>query len=165
MELVVQNNITNIDLVVSPGNNLELLLQSQQTIVLELDTCTGNGGGGGTAEATVITAIAAETINGDSVVMLKDGLAYKNDSSVIGNIYYCVGFAINSALAGQAVNITINGLQESAGWGLTQNQIYWAATNGGITTTPPAANISQIVGVGKDINTMLVNIAEPILLS
>lgn len=194
MKLVVTNNIDIIKLVVQPDSKLKFVIKPQDIIVLKINTCGEGGGGivingipaGGSAGQVlakasdadydtewvnqqgggglVLNVIAGETINGDSLVMVKDNLAYKNDPSDEGNAYFCVGFAINAAIAGANVAITQIGEQESAGWGLLANRVYYAAANGGITTTPPVSGISQAVGIPKDSNTMVVSINEPVLM-
>ena len=96
--------------------------------------------------------------------MVKDNAAYKNDPSDEGNAYFCVGFAINAAIAGENLMITEIGKHTSAGCGLFPNSVYYAGVNGGITTTPPITGISQVVGIPKDSDTMIVEINEPVLM-
>lgn len=194
MKLIINKNIELLKLTVLPSSKLKLSIKPQDILVLKINTCGGGGGGivingipaGGSAGQVlakasdadydtewvnqqgggglVLNVIAGEIINGDSLVMVKDNLAYKNDPSDEGNAYFCVGFAINAAVEGQNVAITQIGEQESAGWGLLANTVYYAAANGGITTTPPVSGISQAVGIPKDSNTMVVSINEPVLM-
>lgn len=114
-------------------------------------------------DGSVLSGLAGEIINGDSVVMLKDGLIYKNVPTE-ENVYLCCGLAKNAAGIGELVNVTIAGEHESAGLGLLAGSIYYAGPNGGLTTTPPNAGVSQVVGVAKDANTLFVNINEPFIM-
>ncbi len=164
MNLVVNNTVNLLELVVIEGDKLELLLNNPPILTLELNTNGTGSGGGGDVNSVVLNIIAGETINGDSLVMVKDNAAYKNDPSDEGNAYFCVGFAINAAIAGENVMITEIGKHTSAGWGLFPNSVYYAGVNGGITTTPPITGISQVVGIPKDSDTMIVEINEPVLM-
>lgn len=117
-------------------------------------------GGGGTAQLIQVTA--GETISGDMLVM-RTSAVLKNDP-IEANAYKCLGFATAAVTVGQELTVTIAGLHESAGWGLTPGAVYYAAANGGITTTPPAAGLSQVVGVAVDANTMYVDLNDPIVM-
>jgi len=163
LKLVVTNNTNIIKLVVQPDNKLKFVIKPQDIIVLKINNCN-SAGSPASGGSIILNVIAGEGINGDSLVMVKDNLAYKNDISDEGNAYFCVGFAINSALIGQNVAITQIGEQISAGWGLLPNSVYYAGVNGGITTTPPITGISQVVGIPKDSDTMIVEINEPVLM-
>jgi hypothetical protein len=114
-------------------------------------------------EGSVLSGLAGEVINADSVVMLKDGLIYKNNPILV-NAYLCCGFAKNSAGIGELVNVTISGEHESAGMALLQGFVYYAAPSGGATTIPPVLGVSQAIGAAKNSDTMFVNISEPFIM-
>lgn len=65
MELIVENNIINYNLIVEPDNNLELLLESQQSIVLELDTVTTGEAINGLPNGGTTGQILAKASNAD----------------------------------------------------------------------------------------------------
>jgi len=115
-------------------------------------------------EGSILSAPAGEIINGDSLLMLKDGKVYKNVPDE-ENAYLCCGFAKNSAVVDQIVNVTIAGEHTSAGFGLLVGGLYYAGTSGGITTTPPNVGISQVVGIAKNEDTIFVTIDEPFIIT
>lgn len=120
-------------------------------------------GGGGTAQLIEVTA--GEGLSGDMLVMALNGTGVVLRNQVTEAVMYCcLGFTTASALLGEDVTVTIAGLHENAGWGLTPGAVYYAAANGGITAIPPVTGISQVVGVAIDANTLFVNINEPILM-
>ncbi len=147
------------------GKNNIIVNQSKNTPLINIYTAKGDTGPKGQDGSPILNLTAGEIINGDSVVMVKDGKAYKNDPNDTGNIYLCIGLAKNAAGVGEDVKVTLCGEHISAGWGLIPNQIYYAGSNGGITLTPPDNNLSQVVGFAKDADTMIVEIGEPFIMA
>lgn len=161
----------NIKTISVPKVSLKLNYANKQ-VTLQLKNACGKkininfaniGPKGLPGDGSILSAPAGEIINGDSVVMLKNGLIYKNVPT-LENVYLCCGLAKNAAVPDEIVKVTIAGEHTSQGMGLLLGGLYYAGPNGGLTTTPPNSGVSQAVGVAKNADTMYVNINEPFIM-
>lgn len=108
---------------------------------------------------------AGENISSGNVVMLSGGLIYKYDPTDENNYGKAIGIAKTAAITSGTVNVVLSGIVEVVGWGLTQDENYFAGLLGSITTTPPSTGLLNLVGIAKDSNTLIIDIDEPIILN
>lgn len=157
-------SVPKVGIKINYTNGQNIAIQLKDVCVNKISINFANIGPKGLpGEGSVLNGLAGEVVNADSVVMLKDGLIYKNDPTLT-NVYLCCGLAKNSAGIGDLVNVTISGEHESAGMALLQGSVYYAGPSGGATTVPPVLGVSQTIGVAKNADTMFVNISEPFIM-
>lgn len=113
--------------------------------------------------STEITVNAGASIGGHRFVMLSGSSAVHFDPTNILNAGKAIGFSSNSAILGESVTVTTDGIIVNSGWGLIAGTIYYADVDGLITTVTPSSGIQQKVGIAVDSNTMNVRISEPII--
>jgi len=76
-----------------------------------------------------------------------------------------IGFALNTASAGEQVDVLIAGLLPTSG--LSAGQTYYLGNTGSISTTPPSGNDVYVTRVGEAISSgqLAVQIEPPILIN
>lgn len=100
---------------------------------------------------------AGEAINADRALGLINGEAFHFDSSDINFYGKFIGISQTSAIIGNSVDISIEGIHVNPGWGLVQGDIYFATPIGDITNTPPTGpGLLQQVGTARDSNSILI---------
>ncbi len=108
---------------------------------------------------------AGENISSGNVVMLTGGQVFKYDPTNELNYGKAIGIAKTAALTGATVNVVLSGSITVAGWGLTQDEIYYATGAGAVSTSPPGSGLIGMIGIAKDSSTMIIDIDEPIILN
>jgi hypothetical protein len=111
------------------------------------------------------TMVAGAAIGGQRLLMNVGGLAYHFDPTNIANAGRCLGLSNAAVTGGATVEVISAGKITSAGWGIFSGSIYFAASNGLMTTTPPVSGVSQRAGVGVDTNTLNVQLSEPLIIT
>ena len=118
------------------------------------------------ANGTVIIGITAEAISAGDVVMIgANGRMYKNNPSDDSTYQRAVGLARYTVSANSNIRILVKGEFIKLNWGLSTGSIYYAGPAGSITSSIPASNLSQMVGVAKNTNTLIVDLKQPIIIS
>ena len=118
-----------------------------------------SGGGGNT-----LHFIAGEQITAPCVVIVNNGLAYKYQQNNANSYDTKIGVAITSANMGSDISIVMMGKANVVG-SFVQNSVYYADTNGSLTTTAPISGVSLQVGVAIDSDNLLVDFKNPVILS
>lgn len=113
----------------------------------------------------MMNVVAGENISSSNVVMLINGEAFKYQPGDETNYGRAVGIAKNATITGGTVTIQMMGKVNIPGWGLIPDALYYAASNGGVSVTPPSSGLLSFVGVAKDVDTLIVDIDEPIILN
>lgn len=103
---------------------------------------------------------AGETISGQSLVMLNNGVLFKFNQSDENNFSKTIGITQTSANIGDLVNVIYQGKLNNPGWNLTPNGIYYAGDNGSITTTVPLTGIILRVGIAIDSDNLNVSLSH-----
>lgn len=112
----------------------------------------------------MMSVIAGENISSSNVIMLVNGEAFKYQPGDVANYGKAIGIAGNAAIIGNVVNVKMSGKVNIPGWGLSADQLYYAADNGGVTTNVPLSGLHTLIGIAKDPDNMIVDIDEPIIL-
>lgn len=108
---------------------------------------------------------AGQNLSSGNLLMLgDDARVYKNDPTDEANYGRAIGFAKMAVVTGEDEEVITEGVYVEGGFGLTPGAVYYAGLNGSITATPPEAGMSQVVGVAKDADTLVIEIQEPIIL-
>lgn len=130
--------------------------------IVDLDdrvTALENSGGGSGSVESVFTA--GETIAGQRAMMLIGGLAYQFDPANLNAQCRYIGISKMTANIGEAVTGIIDGLFTHSGFGLTTGEIYFAGSNGQLTTIPPSP-IEQMVGVAQSTDSIYLYDADSV---
>ncbi|MFP4528515.1 MAG: hypothetical protein ACLFQX_08200 [Candidatus Kapaibacterium sp.] len=113
----------------------------------------------------VSTFQAGETLGGHKAVYVSGGQAFLADYSDADQAGRIVGMTMHSATAGEDVEVKIAGTLNLQSWGLLPGTVYFLASSGNLTATPPSATgFIQKIGVARDSNNLEINISYPILL-
>jgi hypothetical protein len=102
-------------------------------------------------------------VNKKRVLMCDAGKAVHFDPTDTSNIRKHLGFANNDASVNTTVMVYHDGVIVFSGWGLTPDAVYYATTDGNITTTPPSTGIKMAVGVAIDSNSLKIEFSEPVI--
>lgn len=105
-----------------------------------------------------------ENISSSNVIMLVGGLAYKYQPSDQANYGKAIGIARQAGLTGATIPVVLSGEVNVPGWGLTQDENYYAQDNGASSTSAPSSGLLNLIGIAKDSNTLIIDIDEPIIL-
>jgi hypothetical protein len=116
------------------------------------------------AEALEHVYIAGATVIAERVVMLSGGKVIHFDPSDEDNLGKVVGLSKNGAAADQPVTVVQEGIYANSGMGLTPNEVYYAGTDGTISTTVPANGIFIRIGISISSGSLKVDFSEPVLL-
>lgn len=117
------------------------------------------------SEGTSILARAGEDIVYAKLVMLQsNGLIYLNQPLVETTYQRAIGFTTMDVMINSTTRVLVNGMITNPAWSLVTGAIYFAAPNGGITTTVPTTGISQMVGIAVNATTLFVDIKQPNIL-
>lgn len=106
---------------------------------------------------------AGETISSGKIVYTLAGKIYNfdpADASLYGRAF---GLSKTSAVLNGAIDIQWSGKFYEAGLGLTQDEIYFAGTNGLPTTNITGFNLIQPIGFARDSNTLMINFTTAFL--
>ncbi len=108
------------------------------------------------------TLIAGVDIDAQSLVYLNpNGKIYPNDPSDFSTYQRALGFVKYAVAKGMIGRVLIEG--EFAYTALTTGAIYYADSDGSITTTVPTSGISQVIGIAKSSSVLIVDIKQPII--
>lgn len=119
----------------------------------------------GNAHNLVNQYIAGMDLNSNSLVMLQLGTVVYYDTLDPDSYYKLIGFTKTSAKDGTTIDVIEDGLVNNPGWGLIQDAIYYAGSNGTITDIPPTEGTSTLVGVAFDSNNLKINLSEQVVLA
>lgn len=113
-----------------------------------------------------IIGIAGENLGfGLLVELAQDGTFYLNDPTDLTTYQRVAGFTLQSVIAGQMVKILVSGIFINPNWTLQTGTVYYSAPGGLITTSLPVhPMISQVIGVSKDIHSLMVTIDDPVII-
>lgn len=125
-------------------------------------TVNASGGGSGST-GVVIPYTAGGNLGMNRLVMLSAGRVVYFDPTSSSNWGKLVGFTLTSVTTGNTVFVKQSGVITNMGWGLTQDDLYFATTSGLITPTPPPTGIVVPVGVAVDNNNLQILSLEPII--
>lgn len=117
------------------------------------------------AKSIVNSYVAGTDLNSNSLVMLWRGTVIYYDTTDSDNYYKLLGFTKTSVRAGHLVDIIEDGLVTNPGWGLVQDDTYYAGDGGTITNIPPTSGTSTLVGIAFDSNNLKVNLSEQVVLA
>ena len=160
-ETWVNKQISNLQTAVVPGYNCRTV-PMQGCSWLPLQGCEILST---PYDGTSILAIAGENLTYAKLVMLsQDGKLYLNDPFNSNNYQRAVGFTTMDVLVNQSTRILITGIISNPLWTLIPGAIYFAAANGGITSTIPTTGISQAIGIATDAKTLIVELKQPNIL-
>lgn len=109
------------------------------------------------------TLIAGEVLNGQKLLMMQNGQAYLFDPSDEANADKVVGFSNHAAETGAPVAVRRFGPLESMV--LIPDAVYYAGPIGSVTATIPTSGVLLRVGTAKDAETLLIDIATPIIIT
>ena len=98
------------------------------------------------------------------VMLLSDGKVYLNQPLVTTNYQRAIGFTTTDVQMNHTTRILVNGIITNPNWTLTTGSIYFAAVNGGITSTIPTTGISQAIGIAMNPTTLYVDLKQPNIL-
>ena len=122
-----------------------------------------NAGSSGQSQL-VNTFVAGANLSGQRVVYIDSGKAVYFDATDQNLSFLQIGLTDHAAALNANVNVIIDGIIKSAGWGLLAGAVYYADVNGLLTLTPPIApSIVQTVGVAIDSDTLKINFSQTIL--
>ena len=132
---------------------------------LVFEPYSGPGGTSGTVTAPAVTSSytgpAGQDLNGGKLVYLNAGAFYLYDASVESLADMAFGITQGAAKSGALVNVQMAGIFKEVGLGLMQGQIYYAARNGLISTTP--GKVVTVVGIAIDADNIKIEIQQSII--
>lgn len=129
----------NIDVVIVPSPDLQVIVQPQtEYIVIE----EGQRGADGTS-GVIANPVASTALSGDMVVVVFNGEAAYADNQT--NYLGQLGLTLGASAQGAQINVCLSGLVTSPGWNFTNGPI-WLGTSGGLTQTEPTTGGSVVVG-------------------
>lgn len=96
-----------------------------------------------------------------AVVVISDEV-FHFDPSNTAHLGKVVGLSRNSAILGDPVVIVTDN-EIATGLALTDGAKYFGGAAGSITTTPPATDISQVVGIALSTSELFVDVQKSIL--
>lgn len=111
------------------------------------------------------TCVAGETLSGHMVVIFNNGRVYKFNPSNEDHYLKIVGITRTSGILDGNIDVVIFGNVFLNGWGLTQNDIYYAVSNGQISNVLPTTGILQPIGIAIDSNNLEIVISNPIIIT
>jgi len=110
--------------------------------------------------AWVIVKLGEDVIATQVIRLGSDGLAYANQPLDDSTYQTVIGFAYATGKKGQSIQVIMIGPITIPG--LTSGGVYYAAINGGITTTLPTMKIMQQVGIASSISNLVVDIQQAV---
>ena len=113
---------------------------------------------------TEITVTAFEAISMyDLLAVSSNGIvkADSSDTTLAGKI---IGFAVETAEAGDLVLVALDGAITNESWSFTIGALLFAGTNGEITETAPETGFIQHVGIAITATTLRIQFGTPTLL-
>jgi hypothetical protein len=125
----------------------------------------GGSGNNADMERIKINVNAGQALGGQRVVMVVGGDAFYYDETTDASMGATIGMTNAAASMGANVDVVIEGKVNSPGWGLTPGTVYFIASNGLISATPPASGVSLRVGVALDADTLLFKTDDEIFLN
>lgn len=103
-------------------------------------------------------------VNGFQVVYLaSDGTARPADGFNPTHAGKVVGLASAAQPEGEPAIIQLAGEIENLAWNLVAGEVYYLASGGEISQTPPDAGFVQRIGVAKTSTIFVINLGEPVL--
>jgi len=117
----------------------------------------GSSSGGGNSDKLLISKIAGENITSHKCVIIDNNLAKIYNPLDITHYNRLVGIAYTSALAGDPLQIITTGIL-TLSVPVTVGAVYYAAANGGLTTTPNSGGLVVDVATGISTSEIMLNI-------
>ena len=154
--LINTDNLNNV------VKDLDSLQQQYDSLISQQSNAAAAVTSGGVFEETYV---AGQVLGGNRLVYYDSGKVYyydQLDTSLWGKL---VGFTKASANTDEQVIVVKAGKMNNPGWGLIQNTVYYAGSNGLILSTPPTTNMDIPVGLALDSDNLDINIFEQVLLN
>lgn len=139
---------------------VEVLDEPSQIIELGVQGPPGPPGPTGTGFST--EGLAAVDLGGHrAVYMAADGLRYASQDDPL-NADAVLGVTTGAGLAGSQITYKTHGPLIFPGSPFTPRDPVWLGVNGLLTQVPPASELSVVIGVAVDADTLHINIQPPV---
>jgi len=112
-----------------------------------------------------LTMQAGEALGGSRVVIANGGQAYYANQGNTAHAGKVIGLTQGAAASGAAVTILTQAYIDDGTFSFTPGQAVYFTGLGVLTTTPPTSGFIQQVGVALTATRLLVNLAQPIILT
>ena len=159
---VLQPGDTVDPTVLAPGGSDGDVLTKDSSLADGKKWAPASGSGSGDSISKIF--VAGENLGGHRLVQSIGSQVFYFDASNISGYGKQLGMTSQSAVTGANINVILIGIVNNPGWGLITDSIYYASTNGLITTTIPTSNLDVRIGVAIDSNTLRLEISDQVIL-
>lgn len=114
--------------------------------------------------SSYITRTAGTTISGQRAVIIRNNLVYYASTTDLSSAFAVTGISLNSALAGDMVEIVVYGEVEFSFWNWEVGKFVYVGQDGHLTQEAPTSGYVLIIARAISSTRLFVNIQTPILL-
>lgn len=145
------------------GQRLSIDFGEQQSLLLEINGGRGPQGPPGPSGA-MLELVASGSISGHRAVCDASGLAVYADHSTEETAHSLVGVSYNAAITGGTVNVVTAGPLSDPAFSFIPGLPIYVGVAGALVQTAPTFGYIRRVGFARDATTVVVQIAQPIMI-
>lgn len=116
-----------------------------------------------TSTYTAVPMTCGENISGDRVIVSINQLLYHFDPNNTSHAGKVVGISLQAGDEGTSINVAVSGVITWSGPTLTQDQRYYGASDGALTTNASSFSIIQSIGYALSPTKILIDLDTTIL--